>query len=196
MLILGRLCTFNQPWKPSLKVGRAQNPFLRRKCSFYCILNQTFFSGKNLRGGQKSWGLLPINTPRTMDLPEIKALIKVTFFRNAPQGYRLALNKNIVLYVNCYVKHCCSELSKPKAIRPGFPNWGTCTPRDIFAYLKGYIWFKLAIEGRKNIYTIFISNYLYICICPNRFMLLIRVDKGECWVHTCFLYIWIVYLLN
>jgi len=27
------------------------------------------------------------------------------------------LNKNIVLYIKCYVKQCCTEPSKPKAIR-------------------------------------------------------------------------------
>jgi len=24
-------------------------------------------------------------------------------------------------------------------LEQGFPNWGTCTPRGTFAYLKGYI---------------------------------------------------------
>jgi len=31
--------------------------------------------------------------------------------------------------------------------------------------------------------------YLYIWICLNRFVLLMRVDKGEYWVHACLLHI-------
>jgi len=31
------------------------------------------------------------------------------------------------------------QLKHHVSINQGFPNWGTCTPRGTFAYLKGYI---------------------------------------------------------
>ena len=42
------------------------------------------------------------------------------------------MNKNILnLFVKVYVIH--------NSLEQGFPNWGTCTPRDTFRLLKGYI---------------------------------------------------------
>jgi len=40
---------------------------------------------------------------------------------------------------------------------------------------------------RKNIFII-IHFALFIHICPNCFMLLLELDKGEYWVHTCLMY--------
>jgi len=49
--------------------------------------------------------------------------------------------------------------------------------------------FKVSKRRKKYIYTLFISNYLYIWICPNHFMLLMELDQGEHCVHTFLLYI-------
>jgi len=108
-------CASNQPWKPSLNVGGFKMHF---KVKEFVLLHKIFFSAKQFGDTQKIWGILPLNTsPRTTDQPEIKAMIKGTLPCNAPQGCRPALNKNIVLYIKCYVKQCCTEPSKPKAIR-------------------------------------------------------------------------------
>jgi len=44
VLILGRLCGSNQPWKPRLKVVEVRNTFLSRKSSFYCIFEKKLIS--------------------------------------------------------------------------------------------------------------------------------------------------------
>jgi len=45
-------------------------------------------------------------------------------------------------------------------VEQGFPNWGTCTPSGTFAHLKGYI--EVIKRREKHVYTLFISNYLYM----------------------------------
>jgi len=42
----------------------------------------------------------------------------------------------------------------------------------------------------------FVHFELFIHICPNRFMLLLGLDKGKYCVHTCLLDIYIIYHLN
>jgi len=48
------------------------------------------------------------------------------------------------------------------ALKQAFPTWSTRTPSGTLAYLKGYIYIRLAIEGKSIFYISFISKYLYI----------------------------------
>jgi len=60
VLILRRLCAFDQVWKSSLKVEGTQNTFLRRKSLFYWII----FFIKNIGEGTKNlWGVAPETPP-------------------------------------------------------------------------------------------------------------------------------------
>ena len=60
VLILRRLCAFDQVWKSSLKVEVTQNTFLRRKSLYYWII----FFIKNIGEGTKNlWGVAPETPP-------------------------------------------------------------------------------------------------------------------------------------
>jgi len=45
--------------------------------------------------------------------------------------------ETIVFFLGNKMKFCAAVLFL--VLDQGFPNWGTCTPRGTFAYLKGYI---------------------------------------------------------
>jgi len=64
VLISGRLCAFNQAWKPSLKVRGAQIAFLGRMRSSYCIFEKLFFYLTKLLWGHKNFGGIAPECPQ------------------------------------------------------------------------------------------------------------------------------------
>jgi len=111
---------------------------------------------------------------------------------NAARQWLLIAVRHVVFCGRHWWDCECDQCAWLNSLIQGFPNWGACT----LICLSERVHLRLAREGKKYVYTLFISNYLYIWICPNHFMLLMGLDQGEYCVHTCLLYIWMIYLLN
>jgi len=118
VLILGHLYELQSSGSKVWRLGDLKYTFKTKEFVLLNFWKKKFFTYQRNWGCTKNLGILPLKPLlRTMDLPEIKVIINGALPWNVTHGYGPAWKKYIVLYVKCYVKQCCTELNKPKAIR-------------------------------------------------------------------------------